>query len=299
MGYRHTIFTALGHRGFFNWLSDETYLKLAFYFIMHKKLHLENPQTFNEKLQWLKLFYRKEELTNLVDKYQVYDYVRKKIGEEHLIPLIGVWDNPKEINWDLLPQRFVLKCTHDSGGVFVVKNKDAVDKKNVLRLITKKLKINYFYGDREWPYKNVVPRIIAQEFLEEDDNNSLKDYKFFCFNGKPKFMFIAKDREKGPKKTKFNFYDMNFNFLQIKNGHENFTEQIKKPAQWDEMVDLASKLSKDLPHVRIDFFISHNVVYFGEMTFYHFSGMVPFEPEIWDDILGKEIVLPKREHGAK
>ena len=293
MGYKRSLFVSLGHRGFFNWMSDKTYLKISYRLLMGNKLNLDNPVTFNEKLQWLKLYDRKKEYTSLVDKYEVYDYVKKRIGEEHLIPIIGVWERPELIEWEKLPKSFVLKCTHDSGGVILIKNKNDIKERQIVKKLKKKLKINYFYGDREWPYKNIKPRIIAQPYLSNENDADINDYKFFCFDGTPKYMFIAKDRQLGPKETKFNFYDMDFNKLDIKNGHDNFEDVLSVPKTWEEMKKIAAALSKGIPQVRVDLYEVNGKVFFGEMTFFHWSGMVPFIPKSWDKIFGDEIILPK------
>ena len=293
MGYKHRIFLSLGHRGFFNWMPDATYLKIAYFLTMGKRLNLQNPTTYNEKLQWLKLHNRKKEYTDMADKFRVYDFVRSRVGEEHLIPLIGAWDKPEDIDWEGLPNQFVLKCTHDSGGVIICKDKAAADRKAIYRKLRKVLKTNYFYGDREWPYKDIHPRIIAQEFLTDESNVELKDYKFFCFDGEPAFMFVAKGRQSGAKDVRFNFYDMDFHLMPFKNGHENFTEPMEKPASWDEMIEVARKLSAGIPHVRVDLYERKGKVLFGEMTFFHWSGMVPFEPAEWDEKFGSLIHLPE------
>ncbi|MBR3640773.1 MAG: glycosyl transferase [Oscillibacter sp.] len=294
MGYKHRLFLSLGHRGFFNWMDDATYLKIAYRLTMGKKLDLEHPTTYNEKLQWLKLYNRRREYTDMADKYKVYDFVKKTIGEEYLIPLLGVWNTPEEIPWEELPRQFVLKCTHDSGGVVIVKDKDAADREKIAAKLRKILKINYFYGDREWPYKDIEPRIIAQAYMTDESCVELKDYKFFCFDGEPAYMFVAKGRQAGSEAVKFNFYDMDFRLLPFKNGHENFTEPMEKPLAWEEMKRVAARLSAGIPHVRVDLYDINGKVYFGEMTFFHWSGMVPFEPEEWDRIFGERIRLPEK-----
>lgn len=285
---------SLGHRGFLNWINDATYLRIAYFLTMGKKLNLDNPVTYNEKLQWLKLYNRHKEYTDMVDKYKVYDYVKENVGEEYLIPLLGVWDKPEEIPWEQLPQQFVLKCTHDSGGIVIIKDRDSVDREKICKKLHKVLKTNYFYGDREWPYKDVKPRIIAQTYMTDESNVELKDYKFFCFSGKPIYMFVAKGRQEGAENVKFNFYDMDFNKLPLKNGHENFDAPMEKPLAWEEMKKVAGRLSAGIPHVRVDLYDINGRVYFGEMTFFHWSGMVPFEPEEWDRKFGDLIHLPSK-----
>ena len=293
MGYKHRVFLALGHRGWLNWLDDKTYLKIAYFLTMGKRLDLRAPVTYNEKLQWLKLYDRKPQYTDMVDKYKVYDYVREKVGEQYLIPLLGVWDRPEDIDFDSLPGQFVLKCTHDSGGVIVCKDKDLLDRTETVRKLKKNLRVNYFYGDREWPYKNIKPRVIAQQYMTDESGVELKDYKFFCFNGEPTYMFVARGRQEGARNVRFNFYDMDFRLLPLKNGHDNFSEPMEKPSSWEEMKRVAAKLSEGIPQVRVDLYDINGRVYFGETTFFHWSGMVPFEPEKWDEKFGEKITLPE------
>lgn len=275
----------------FKIVPDKLYLKIMFRIKIHKKLNLKKPQTFNEKLQWLKLYDRKPEYTKMVDKYDVKNYVAEKIGEEYIIPTIGIYEKWEEIDFNQLPNQFVIKCTHDSGGVVICKNKDTFDLEKAKKKICKSLKLNYFWYGREWPYKNVKPRIIIEKYMEDESGYELKDYKFFCFNGKAKLMFIAKDRNTENEETKFDFYDMNFKHLKFKNGHENAIVNSNKPQNFEKMRELAEKLSKDLIQVRVDFYNINGKIYFGEFTFYHWSGFTVFEPEEWDYKLGKLIEL--------
>ena len=269
-------------------LPDALYLRLKFFQRMKKFLNLKTPQTYNEKLQWLKLHDRKPEYTKMVDKYEVRKYIADTIGEEYLIPLLGVWDSFDEIDFDSLPEQFVLKCTHDSGGLVICKDKSKLDINAAEKKINKSLKTNYYWHGREWPYKNVKPRIVAEKFMVDESGTELKDYKFFCFDGEPKFLFIATDR---PHDTKFDFYDIDFNHLPFTNGHPNADKEIKKPAGFDKMVEIARKLSKGIPHIRIDLYDINGEIYFGEITFFHWSGFTPFEPEEWDYKLGEYIKL--------
>lgn len=270
-------------------ISDKKYLKLIYKLKINKKLNLKNPKTFNEKLQWLKLYDRKDIYTTMVDKHEVKKYVRDIIGEDYIIPTIGIYDKFDEIPFDELPNQFVIKCTHDSGGLVICKDKNKLNIKECEEKINKSLKRNYFYYGREWPYKNVKPRIIIEKYMVDESNVELKDYKFFCFNGVPKFLFVAKDR---PHNTKFNFYDIDFNKLPFSQHYPNFNELIEKPLGFDKMVQFAKKLSKDIPHVRVDFYDINGHVYFGELTFYHFSGFEKFEPEEWDKKIGDMLKLP-------
>ena len=291
------LFLTLGHRGFLNWMNDKTYLSIAFKIRMGKKLNLDTPKTYSEKLQWLKIYDRQPQYTEMVDKYKVKDYVASIIGKEYIIPTIGVWDKFEDIDFEKLPQQFVLKCTHDSGGLVICRDKNTLNIEKAKRKINKCLKHNFFYAQREWPYKNVVPRIIAEIYMEDGKDQELRDYKFFCFDGKVKALFIATDRETEDEETKFDFFDENFNHLNFTNGHPNAINPPHKPYQFELMKELAEKLSVNIPQVRVDFYEVNGKVYFGEMTFFHWSGMTPFEPEEWDYKFGSWIKLPdKREN---
>lgn len=286
-------FMFLSNRGFFNRMSDETYLKLRYNCIMGKKLNLDNPVTYNEKLQWLKLYDRKPEYTKMVDKYEAKKYVANIIGEEYIIPTLGVWDNADDIDFDTLPNQFVLKCTHDSGGLVICKDKAELDIENAKNTLNHFLSRNFYSVHREWPYKNVQPRIIAEKYMEDESGYELKDYKFFCFDGKVNAMFIATDRNEKTE-TCFDFFDCNFNHMPVLNGHPNAKKKIKKPLGFEKMIELAEKLSSGIPQVRIDFYDINGKVYFGEMTFFHWSGLKKFEPEKYDKIFGDWITLPNK-----
>jgi hypothetical protein len=204
-----------------------------------------------------------------------------------------VWDRFDDINFDLLPKQFVLKCTHDSGGLVIVKDKSKMDLKTVKKKINKSLKRNFYYIGREWPYKNVEPRILAEEYLEDHATSELRDYKFFCFNGEAKALFIASDRQNPTTETKFDFFDMQFQHLNFTNGHPNSEKVLSKPSTFDEMKHLAEVLSHNIPHVRVDFYDVDGKVYFGELTFSHWGGFVPFDPPEWDRTFGDWIILPQ------
>ncbi len=274
------------------YVSDKFYLKLIFKDKMHKKLDLNNPKSFNEKLQWLKLYDRKEIYTKMVDKYEVKKYISSIIGEEYIIPTIAVYEKFDEINFDDLPDQFVIKCNHDSEGLVICKDKNKLNIEMARKKINRCLKRNYFYLGREWPYKNVKPKIIIEKYMEDKKTKELRDYKFFCFDGEPKLMFIATDRTK--HKTKFNYYDMDFNYLNIRQSYPNDLRDIEKPINFDKMIKLAKKLSKNIPHVRVDFYEINGKVYFGEMTFYHYSGLVPFIPDEWDYKIGEMLKIDKK-----
>ena len=273
--------------------SDEKYIKKIFKLRVGMELNLDNPRTFNEKIQWLKLYDRKPEYTQMVDKYAVKEYVANIIGEEYIIPTLGVWDNVEDIDFDKLPNQFVLKCTHDSGGIVICSDKTKLNLKAAKAKLMRGLKKNFYAQSREWPYKNVEPRIIAEEYIVDESGYELKDYKWFCFDGEPKALFIATDRGVEGEETKFDFFDSEFNHLPFTNGHPNATRAIRKPAGFEQMKHLAAQLSKGHPHLRVDFYDINGKIYFGELTFYHWSGMQPFKPEEWDYTLGSWIKLPK------
>lgn len=288
-------FSYLTELGLTRHLSDESFIKKQFKYTMGYDLDLENPKTYNEKLQWLKLFDRKPAYTIMVDKYAVKQYVAKKIGKEYLIPTLGVWDKPEDIDFDVLPDQFVLKCTHDSGGLIICKDKKKLDKSQAIKKIKSCLKRKYFYIHREWPYKNVRPRVIAEQYMEDSETGELRDYKFFCFNGEVKALFIASERQSKSTETRFDFFDADFNHLPITNGHPNADTPPQKPKCFEEMKRLASLLSKNIPHVRVDFYEVNGRVYFGELTFSHWSGFVPFSPKEWDYTFGSWIKLPDKK----
>ena len=287
-------FIVASNRGCCQKTSDKDFLHKKFNYTVNRNLDLDNPKSYNEKLQWLKLYDRKPEYTRMVDKYEVKKLVSELIGEEFVIPTIGVWDKFDDINFDSLPEKFVLKCTHDSGGLVICKDKSHFDKKAAKKKISKCLKRNYYYSHREWPYKNVKPRIIAENYMEDTKTAELRDYKFFCFDGDVKALFVATERQKAGEEVKFDFFDENFNHLPVKQGHPNAEVTPEMPERFEEMKRLASVLSQNIPHVRVDFYEVDGKVYFGEMTFYHFSGFVPFEPEEWDYKFGEWIELPEK-----
>lgn len=271
---------------------DKLYLRLKYYCRTGKCLHLKNPRTFNEKLQWLKLYGRRPIDTIMSDKFAVKEYIAKAIGSEYVIPLLGVWDRFEDINFESLPNQFVLKCTHDSGGVVVCKDKSNFDIEAAKKLLNYGLSHNFYVFSREKAYKDIPRRIIAEEYKEDPEFGELRDYKFFCFDGEPKVMFIASDRQKKGEETKFDFFDMDFKHLPFTNGHPNAQDPPKKPEKFEEMKALAAKLSVGIPHVRVDFYEVEGRVYFGEMTYSHWGGMTPFEPDEWDKKMGSWIKLP-------
>lgn len=271
-------------------LSDERYLKIKFKHFVGYPLNFEKPITYNEKLQWLKLYGTRPEYTELVDKAKVKEYVAKIIGKDYIIPTYGIWDSVDSINWDDLPPKFVIKCTGDSGGVVICKDINTFNKKEAIKILKKAGKKSYYKYNKEYPYKNVHNRFIAEQYMEDESGFELKDYKFFCFNGEPHFLFVASGRQQND--TRFDFFDINYNHLPIINGHPNADICPSKPKCFDKMLDIARSLSKGIPHVRVDLYNVNGDIYFGELTFFHWSGMVPFEPLEWDYSFGKMIKLP-------
>lgn len=279
--------------------SDELYIRLKWLTTMNYKLDLRNPRTYSEKIQWLKLHDRRPEYTTMVDKYAVKEYVAGIIGKEYVIPTLGVWNRPEEIEWDSLPDKFVLKCTHDSGGVVICKDKAGFDKQAAIKRLNKGLRTNYYLSGREWPYKNVPRRIIAEEFIEPVPNKKdLPDYKFFCFDGVVAALFVATERQNPDEEVKFNFFDADFNPLPLRQGHDRASNMPKRPHNFNLMKEAATQLSKGYPHVRVDFYEVGEQVLFGELTLYHFDGMVPFEPNEWDKYFGDMIQLPGKPMGG-
>jgi len=274
------------------YVSDEHFVKWKYYLNFHKKLDLEDPQTYNEKLQWLKLYDKHDEYTQMVDKYEAKKYVAQIIGEEYIIPTLGVYDCFEEIDFSALPKQFVLKCTHNSGGVFVCKEKEKFDVESTRRQVNKWLKKNPYWKNREYPYKNVKPRIIIEQYMEDESGYELKDYKFFCFDGAAKCVFVASDRGKDDEETKFDFYDIEWNLLPFTNGHPNSNKHMDKPENYNKMVEIAQKLSQGVPHVRVDLYNINGHIYFGELTFFHWSGLMPFDPAEWDLKMGEFLQLP-------
>ena len=269
--------------------NDETYVKWDYFGGMGIFPNLKEPKTYNEKLCWLKLHARNEEYTKMVDKYDAKEYVRGVIGDEYIIPSYGVWDSFDDIDFDILPNQFVLKTTHDSGWVIICDDKSKFDANAAKKKVEDSMKKNLFYTHREYPYKNLKPRIIIEKLMIEEGGRGLKDYKFFCFDGKVKMLFIATDR---PFDTRFDFFDRDFNHLPFRQGHPLASRPIEKPDGFEEMIAVAEKLSKGMPHVRVDLYNINGNIYFGELTFFHFGGTVPFKPAEWDYKIGEWLKLP-------
>ncbi len=281
-------------RRILNLLPDKLYLELMFKTRLGYKLDLKNPKTFNEKLQWLKLHDRKPIYTTMVDKYEAKKYVADKIGEQYIIPTFGVWDNPDDIDFDALPDQFVLKCNHNSGlGMCICKDKSKLDIEAVRRELWKGYRQDYYKTSREWPYKNVRRKILAEKYLSDDTENSLIDYKVLCFNGSPKLIELHRGRFTDHQTQ--DFYDSDWNLTTIsQTGVAEFqssNEPFPKPDKLDEMLELSRVLSKEFSHIRVDWYLVNNKLFWGELTFFDGSGLEPFDNISDDKMMGEWIVL--------
>ena len=270
--------------------SDAEYLKKIYKLRAGRALNLDTPRTFNEKLNWLKLNDRRSIYTTMADKYRVKEYVAQAIGKEYVVPCFGAWERYEDIDFDNLPDSFVLKTNHDSSGATICKDKKSINHKSLRKYFNKLLKRNYFYWLREWPYKNIKPLILAEKLLVDNSSDRLRDYKFWCFNGVPTYMYCT---VKGGEVFE-NFYDMDFNVVNINHGFKRHVPEFDRPKQFDKMKELATRLSKDIPFVRVDFFEVDGKVYFGEFTFYDWGGMNPFADANQDLELGNLIQLGGR-----
>lgn len=268
---------------------DKLYISVLYRIKFKQMLNWKNPQTFNEKLNWIKLYHREHRFTTMADKYEVKKYVANIIGEEYIVPNYGVWDNYDNIPFDRLPKQFVMKMTHDSFGAIVCRDKYQFDHARAKIAVKSSVERNWYPFNREWVYKDIKPRIIIDKFLDDYSGHELRDYKFWCFDGEPKVMYLTNKASCVFE----NFYDMDFKPLDIDHGFKRHNPEFDKPEEFELMKQLARKLSKDIPFVRIDFFYVENKVYFGEYTFYDWGGMKPFRDLKWDIILGSWIKLPQ------
>ena len=284
------IIAPLGQRGFLDWMSDEAYLKLRFRAEMGYKLNLKNPRTYNEKLQWLKLYDRNPLYPQIVDKYRVKEYVASIIGEQYIIPTLGIYDSYEEIDFDKLPRRFVLKCTHDSGSIYICRDKSRLDKERAEHILNRGLKRDPTRYAREWPYSQVPHRIIAEQYMEDESHQELKDYKIFTFSGKAALIQVDYGRFSQHKR---NLYSLDWEYIPASFTYPTDPQHvIARPEKLELMIELAETLSRGLPHVRVDFYSIESQIYFGEMTLYHGAGFEIFEPEEWQFRLGDMLVLP-------
>ena len=261
---------------------------------MAKELDLVEPKTLNEKLQWLKLHDHRPEYTMMVDKFGVRDYIQKVMGEEYLIPLLGVWESVDDIDFSALPDQFVLKCNHNSGlGMCICKDKSKLDVNKVKRELQKGMEQDYYLTGREWPYKNVQRKIIAEKFMKDIENDDLVDYKIHNFNGEPKFVLVCRDRFKNTGLTE-DFYSIEWKKMDVKRpGIPNAKAILPRPEMLEKMLEFSRILAKDIPFLRTDFYVINQKIYFGELTFFPASGMVKFEPEKWDEEFGKWLEVKK------
>jgi hypothetical protein len=288
------ILAYINATGVMNYFSDDTIIRMLWWVKTGEKLNINSPRTFNEKIQWLKLNNHDPHLHQYVDKYAVRDYVKNILGEDCLIPLIGVWDNPNEINFNELPSKFVLKCNHNAAiGLCICRNKDELDKNYVVKGLKRGLKNSFYYSSREWAYKDVPRKVICEKYMENKNGEELRDYKFFCFNGHAKFVYISEGLENHDT-ANISFYDLNGNEMPFR--RKDYTPFLKKPTfpnNFNEMVEAANKLSRNtkLPFVRIDLYSIDEKMYFSEITCYPNSGYIPFDPQEWDLIVGEWIDL--------
>jgi len=277
---------------FLDILPDKPYLRLMYYANTFRRLSLKNPKTFNEKLQWLKLYDRKTQYTQMVDKYEAKAYVKERIGECYIIPTYGVYNRPEEIDYSQLPSQFVLKCTHDSGGLCICRDKEHFSKEQAAIKLNKSLNTNYYYNGREWPYKNVKPRIIAEAYLEDEEGaGGLTDYKFYCFNGKVELLYVSSGLE-DHSTASISFLTKDWQFAPFtRTDYKPYDTLPKKPACLQEMIAVAEKLSAGIRFLRVDLYEVKGKVYFSELTFFPCSGYMPFSDERYNQELGDLIVL--------
>jgi hypothetical protein len=271
------------------WMPDAAYLKIQYYLKLGERLNLAAPKLYNEKLQWLKLFDRDERYCALVDKLDARDFVARTIGEAYLIPALGRVDSVEQIDWAALPNRFVLKCTHGSGCNIICRDKSSLDIAWAKAKVRGYMRRNWFGLSREWPYKNLKPRILIEAFLESDTGDVPPDYKIMCFGGEPHYIVVDVDRYKGHKR---NYYDTDWKKVPVENRHPNYDGDIPRPQKLSEMLAIAKKLSRDLPHVRVDLYAIGDKIYFGELTFFHGYGMEVFIPRAFERHMGDLLALP-------
>lgn len=284
-------FKALANMGVYETMPDELYVRKMFKAIMGSQLRLENPQTFNEKIQWLKLYDRNPIYTQWVDKYKVKEYVGSIIGNEHIIPTIGVWDNPEEIDFNQLPDQFVLKCNHNSGtGMYICKDKKKLERNKVVVELKEGLQQDYYLYSREWPYKDVPRKIIAEQYIGNVDGD-LVDYKLMCFNGKHRCTFVCEGRNTN-ERLHVTFYDKDWHIMPFERHYPRSEKEIACPVCYDKMIEYAELLSENCPFMRVDFYEVEGKLYFGEITMYPGGGLEEFTPEKWDYILGDWLKLP-------
>ena len=275
--------------------NDKLYLSLRWFTVTHRFINWKNPLRFTEKLQWIKVYYRKPELTKMVDKVEAKKYVASIIGEQYIIPTIAEWNNAEDIDFDILPNQFVLKCNHDSGtGMCICKDKSKLDYFKVKQELKKGLKSDYYYISREWPYKNVKRKVFAEKFMDGGESPDLTDYKWYCFNGQPVYCQVIGNRS---TKETIDFFDINWNhqdFIGLNPRAVHASVLPARPKNLEKMLEIATKLSNGLPFARIDLYEIDSRVYFGEITFFPGGGFGKFRPKNMDIELGKLLILPPK-----
>lgn len=288
------LFDDLNEKGLLHWLGDVSFSKLAYWLRFGKQLNLKSPQTFNEKIQWLKLYDHRQEYINMVDKLAMKSVVTEKVGPEFTVPTLGTWEKVDEIGWESLPRQFVIKWNHDSGSIVICKDKDTFDREAAIRKLRYGENFNGYWYGREWPYKGVKPKLLAEPYLEDSVTKELRDYKVFSFNGKVKLLLVASDRQKKGESVKFDYFDTEGNHLNIVNDHPQAQVPPALPESFKLMIELTEKISVGYPHLRVDFYEVNGKVYIGEFTLYHGSGLMSFKPDEWNEIMGSWITLPER-----
>lgn len=286
------IFYGFQKAGLMNWMSDEQYIKFSYRMIYGRKLDLDNPKAYTEKLAWYKLYWRSQLAPICSDKYEVRNYIKEKLGnsaDKYLSEIYGVWNKVDEIELDKLPEKFVIKPTNGTGDVVICKEKKIFNFEKAKKKLLSNSNNNFASLTKEWVYYDLKQKFLVEEFIESSDGKAIKDYKFFCFYGKPQFLFVCSERDIDPK---FDFYDLEWNAIPVENGHKRLGN-IPRPELLEEMIKVATKLSEDFPHVRVDLYQENGKVYFGELTFFHFGGFTTFEPDIYDFEFGKYFDLDK------
>ncbi len=289
----------LSYAGLLFWLPDKPYIQLFYRTAFHRKLNLRDPKTYSEKIQWLKLYHRDPLYTVLSDKYAMRGYASEILGDDYMVPLLGIWDTFGEINFEKLPNQFVLKCTRDSGSVIICRDKTTFDKAKAKTRLEKTMKRNYYRITREWGYKNIRPRIIAEKYLFDENECGLKDYKFTCMNGEPRYLFTCQNRG-GEGGLQVDAYNMQLQHLELREkNYANSPKPFAAPASLEKMLQICRTIAKPFPLIRIDLYDVCGRPYIGEFTFYPAGGLNRFYPEEWDDYIGSGLILPEKDSEIK
>lgn len=275
-----------------NTLGSRRFLSIRYRTIFKKDIDWENPKTLSEKIQWMKVYGYRPEYTMMADKILVKDFVKAAIGEEYVIPTIGIWDSEEEIDFSALPDKFVLKANHNSSGTIICTDKSELDIAGVKKNLRRQLAQNYYKIGHETAYRDIKRRILAEPYLHDEKTGELRDYKFFCFDGVVRSVLVTSNRT---EVLNLDYFDADFNHFPFKQGYENSKKVLERPENFDLMKELASKLSAGIPFVRVDLYEINGKVYFGEMTFYHYNGFAPFDPPEWDEIYGSWMTLPEKD----